>query len=109
MAQLADRVRQVERLKAKIARTDRFPKKENVAYVDTCDSDPEFDWGSNIVEDNEINLPELKDGLPYACKLLRPSNGKNPEEPKNDKYPPKRYTFDVSKCDEIFDLLLLMA
>jgi hypothetical protein len=38
--------------------------------------------------------------------LLRPSNGKNPEEPKNDKYPPKTYTFDVSKCEEIFDLLV---
>jgi len=33
-------------------------------------------------------------------------NGKNPEEPKNDKYPPKTYTFDVSKCEEIFDLLV---
>jgi len=37
-------------------------------------------------------LAELKDGPPYARKLLRPSNGKNPEEPKNDKYPPKTYT-----------------
>ena len=35
-----------------------------------------------------------------------PSNGKNPEEPNNDKYPPKTYTFDVSKCDEIFELLV---
>jgi len=31
---------------------------------------------------------------------------KKPEEPKNDKYPPKTYTFDVSKCEEIFDLLV---
>jgi len=77
MAQLADRVRQVERLKAEKARTNSFPKKEK--------------------------NPEEP---PYACKLLRPSNGKNPEEPKNDKYPPKTYTFDVSKCDEIFDLLV---
>jgi len=37
---------------------------------------------------------------------LRPSNGKNPEEPKNDKYLPKTYTFDVTKCEEIFDLLV---
>jgi len=37
---------------------------------------------------------------------LRPSNGKNPEEPKNDIYPPKTYTFDVTKCEEIFDLLV---
>ncbi|KEH41558.1 hypothetical protein MTR_1g052285 [Medicago truncatula] len=97
---------QVERLKAEKARRNRFPKKEKVAYVDTGDSDPEFDWGSDTVEDNEINLAELKDGPPYTCKLLRPSNGKNHEEPKNDKYPPKTYTFDVSKCEEIFDLLV---
>jgi len=106
MAQLADRVWQVERLKAEKARTNRFPKKEKIAYVDTGDSDPEFDWGLDTVEDNEINLVELKDGRPYACKLLRPSNEKNPEEPKNEKYPPKTYTLDVSKCDEIFDLLV---
>lgn len=106
MAQLADRVRQVEMLKAEKARKNRFPKREKVAYVDTGDSDPKFYWGSDTVEDNEINLAELKDGPPYACKLLRPSNGKNPEEPKNDKYPPKTYTFDVSKCEEIFYLLV---
>jgi len=103
---LEDRVRQVERLKAKKARTNRFPKREKVAYIDAGDSDPEFDWGSDFVEDNEINLAELKDGPPYTYKLLRPSNGKNPEEPKKDKYPPKTYTFDVSKCEEIFDLLV---
>jgi hypothetical protein len=82
---LADRVRQVERLKAEKAQTNKFPKREKVAYVDVGDSDPKFDWGSDIVEDNEINLAELKDGPPYTCKLLRPSNGKNPEEHKNDK------------------------
>jgi hypothetical protein len=77
MTQLANRVRQVERLKAEKARTNKFPKRKKVAYVDAGDSE-----------------------------LLRPSNGKNPEEPKNDKYPPKTYTFDVSKCEEIFDLLV---
>jgi len=106
MAQLENRVPQVKRLKAEKARTNRFPKRDKVAYVDARDSNPDFDWGSDTVEDNEINLAELKDGPPYTCKLLRPSNGKNPEEPKNDKYPPKTYTFDVSKCEEIFDLLV---
>jgi len=38
--------------------------------------------------------------------VLKPSNGKNPEEPKNDKYASKTYTFDVTKCDEIFDLFV---
>jgi len=31
---------------------------------------------------------------------------KNPEEPKNDIYASKTYTSDVTKCDEIFDLLV---
>ena len=95
MAQLEDRFHQVERLKARKARTTRHIKKEKIAYIDTYDSDPEFDWGT--------------DGPPYVCKLVRPSNGKNPEEPKNDKYPPKTYTFDVTKCEEIFDLLVVDA
>jgi len=43
MAQLADRVRQVERLKAEKARTNRFLKKEKVAYIDAGDDDPDFD------------------------------------------------------------------
>ena len=38
--------------------------------------------------------------------MLRPSDGRNPIEKQNDKYTPKIYTFDVTKCDEIFDLLV---
>jgi hypothetical protein len=37
---------------------------------------------------------------------LRPSVGRNPVETQNDKYTPKTYTFDVTKCDEIFDFLV---
>jgi len=70
--QLADRVRQVERLKAEKARTTRHIKKEKIAYIDTYDTDLKFDWGSDVVKDNEINLAELKDGPPYVCILLRP-------------------------------------
>ena len=40
MTQLVDRVQQVERLKAEKARTNKFSKKEKVAYVDTNDNDP---------------------------------------------------------------------
>ena len=38
--------------------------------------------------------------------MLRPSDGRNPVETQNDKYTPKTYMFDVTKCDEIFDLLV---
>jgi len=71
IAQLVDRVRQVERLKAEKARTIRHVKKEKISYIDTYDSDPEFDWGSDVVEENEINLEKLKDGPPYVCKIVK--------------------------------------
>lgn len=36
-----------------------------------------------------------------------PSNGKNSVEPeKSDKFPNKTYSFDVTKCDKIFELLV---
>ncbi|WJX34134.1 hypothetical protein P8452_22273 [Trifolium repens] len=104
MAQLADRVRQVERLKAEKDRNSKYHKKEKVAYVETHDSDQEYDISYEDIEQGEIDLAELKTGPPYTCKLLKPSNGKNPVEQKNDKYVSKTYTFGITKCDEIFDL-----
>lgn len=58
------------------------------------------------VEKNEVNVAELKPGPPYTCKLLKPSNGKNPIKPKNKKFIARTYTFDIIKCDKIFDLLV---
>ena len=51
-------------------------------------------------------MGEFKVGPPYACKLIRPSKGKTVKEPKNDASSTKTYTFDVSKYDEIFDVLI---
>ncbi|WJX20372.1 hypothetical protein P8452_09935 [Trifolium repens] len=106
MAQLADRVRQVERLRAEKVRNSKFHKKEKVAYIETCESENEFDDGQDYMENNEVNIAELKPGPPYTCKMLKPSNGNNPVEPKNDRFVSKTYTFDITKCDEIFDLLV---
>lgn len=65
----------------------------------------EFEYSH--VEEPEVDVAELKPDPPYVCKLLTPANRKNPTEPKeNDKFPKKTYTFDVTKCDEIFDLLV---
>jgi len=102
MTQLADRVRHVERPKAG---THKF-KREKVAYVDTNESDQEFNIAYEDVKDGEINFAELKPGTPYTCKVLRPSDGRNLVKTQNDRYTPKTYTFDVTKCDEIFDLLI---
>ncbi|XP_050897703.1 uncharacterized protein LOC127104564 [Lathyrus oleraceus] len=104
MTQLADRVRQLERLKEENARAN---KGKRVAYVDFRNDDEGSCHGLLDFDDNDIDLAELTQGPPYACKVLAPSNGKNPVEPeKSDKFPKKTYTFDVTKCDEIFDLLV---
>lgn len=50
-------------------------------------------------------MVELKRGPPYTFKLLKPSNGKNPLEPKNEKFVARTYIFGVTKCDKIFYLL----
>lgn len=39
--------------------------------------------------------------------MVKPSDGKNHVEPiKNEKFFTKTYTFEVTKCDKIFDLLV---
>ncbi|CAJ2657404.1 unnamed protein product [Trifolium pratense] len=108
MSQLADRVRQIERLKAEKARNSKFQKKKEIGFVDSYDNEIDYEISDEYLEfdDSDINVAELKPGPPYTCKLLRPSNGKNPVEPKNDKFVTKTYTFDITKCDEIFDLLV---
>ncbi|KAK2388635.1 hypothetical protein QL285_062295 [Trifolium repens] len=108
MSQLADRVRQIEKLKAEKARNSKFQKKKDVAFLDSFDNEFGYETEDEYVDidDSDINVAELKPGPPYTCKLLRPSNGKNPVEPKNEKYATKTYTFDITKCDVIFDLLV---
>ncbi|WJX41679.1 hypothetical protein P8452_28998 [Trifolium repens] len=58
MAQLADRVRQVERLRAEKARNSKFHKKEKVAYIETYGSENEFDDDQEYMENNEGSGPE---------------------------------------------------
>lgn len=53
MAQLARRVREVEHLKAKKARSNKYYKKEKVAYVEVGENDQESDIGCEYVEENE--------------------------------------------------------
>src|SRR4051812_2388097 len=103
MAQLADRVRQVEMLKAEKARASKYHKKEKIAYVTTSEFDSNRD---DEYEEGEVNVAELKPGPPYICKLLKPSKDKNLVESKNEKFSSKTYSFDITKCDEIFDLLV---
>jgi hypothetical protein len=58
------------------------------------------------LETKEIDIAELRPGPPYTCKSLGPLEGNNLVESSNERYIPKTYTFDVTKCDEIYDLLV---
>ena len=107
MAQLADRVRQVEWLRAEKAITQKYHKREKVAYIGLDERNQEFDITFGDVETKEVDIAELRPGPPYTCKSLRPSNGNNHVEPRIERYVPKTYTFDVTKCHEIYDLLVV--
>jgi hypothetical protein len=107
MAQLANRVRHVERLRAEKARTQKNHKREKVAYVESNKSDQEFDIAFGDVERREVDIAELRPGPPYTCKSLMSSDGKNPVKSSNEIYVPKIYMFDVTKFDEIYDLLVV--
>ncbi|XP_050876160.1 uncharacterized protein LOC127079836 [Lathyrus oleraceus] len=104
MSQLADRVRHLERLRLEKVRHNKS-KKEKVAFIEYDATDPihEADYASST--ELEIDVAELKSGSAYECHSLLPAQGKNPVE-NNPKFPAKTYTFDVSKCEEIFDLLV---
>lgn len=107
ISQLVDRVRQVEHLKAEKARATNNNRRERVAYVDIDEDDQETSSYPLGFDEREIDLAELKQGSPYSYKVLAPSNGKNVVElEKNDKLPKKTYTFDVTKCDKFFELLV---
>ena len=102
MAQLADRVRQVENLYAEKMSNKKMYKPHKIAYVDISKS-----LESNVEEsEEEVNVVELKPGPPYVCKSLYPSNGGKDNVAKNEMWSQKNYGFDISKADLIFDVLL---
>lgn len=75
-------------------------------YVKIDEIDSFTDTDSECFEENGFNMEKFKSGPPYVGKLLKPSNGKKPVEPKNEKFMTKTYTFDVTKCDETIDLIV---
>jgi hypothetical protein len=66
-----------------IANKDK--EKHHINFMDEEADDEEADWVEN---------PKDK---PISCSFLKPNGGRREE---------MRYTFDVSKCDRLFDLLL---
>lgn len=97
----------VERLRAEKARACKNNRRERVAYVKLDEDDQEKYSDPLSFDGSKVDLAKLKQGSSYSCKVCAPSNGKNSVEPeKGDKSPKKKYTFDVAKCDEIFDLVV---
>lgn len=89
-------------MKVEKARSNKFHRKEKVDYIGR--EDYSFDMSDECVNEGEINVVELTPGPPYKCKFLKSSNGKNLVElVKNDNFVTKTYTFNIAKCDEIFD------
>jgi hypothetical protein len=62
MAKLADRLRHVERLRAEKARTQKYHKREKVAYIESTESNQEFDIDFGDVETKEVDIAELRQG-----------------------------------------------
>ncbi|XP_050883622.1 uncharacterized protein LOC127086850 [Lathyrus oleraceus] len=83
MAQLADKVRKVERLKIKKSRVNKG-NKERVAFVNMEANGFTSNIEYNHVKEIEVDVAELKPGPLYVCKLLTPANGKNPSEPEKN-------------------------
>src|ERR1051325_11359924 len=102
MSQLADRVRHLERLRVeKVRHTKAKVKKEKVRHTE-----PIYEADYISPTEAEIDLAEMKPGPAYECKSLFRSNGKTLSVESTSKFPAKTYTFDVSKCEEIFDALV---
>jgi len=60
MAQLPDRVRHVERLKAEKAKTQKYHKREKVSYIGSDKSNHEFEITFGDVETKEVDIDELR-------------------------------------------------
>jgi hypothetical protein len=59
------------------------------------DDEVEDEEGNEICVAGWVEKPG--DGKPISCSFLKPNGGRRDE---------MKYTFDVSKCDRLFDLLL---
>ena len=97
MAQLADRVRQIEQLqseKDKIRKSNRRDKRVYVGMIS------EEMYTSE--EENEVDVAELKPGPPYMCQSLKPVVLK--DKIKNETKP--FFGFDITKVEQIFDVLV---
>ncbi|RYR24864.1 hypothetical protein Ahy_B02g058418 [Arachis hypogaea] len=57
------------------------------------------------LEEEAVDLAELKKGSPYVCSLLRKISSSDKLSDLKHKSG-KKYSFDILKSDQIFDVLL---
>ena len=97
LSQLADKVRQIEQLRREKERLRRKNsiRKEKVTYADTV----EVEEDESDPENSEVHVAELKFGPPYTCTSLKLVKGKEKATGS------KSYSFDITKAEQIFDVL----
>lgn len=71
----------MELLKAEKARSSKYHKKDKVSYVEVNEIENLSDIDSDLFDESEVNVAEMKPESPYVCKLLKPSNEKNHVKP----------------------------
>jgi hypothetical protein len=80
------------------AKSSRFRdianKDKEKHHVNFADEEADDEEGNEICVAEWVENPGNK---PISCSFLKPNRGRREE---------MRYTFDVSKCDRLFDLLL---
>ena len=99
LAQLAEKVRQIEQLKVekdKIERTRlrKSFRKEQVHFVEIESDKEEEDFDPNGINLAEVRVAELQIDPPYICASLKPAKGKERANTSN-----KSYSFDITKAD----------
>ena len=100
---VAERVRRIKQIKYEKERHKRFDKsrKKKIAYLeaykDNYNSINYQDLDVNQKED-EICVAELKPEPPYTCQMLKLDE--------KQKFSNLKYSFDITKADKIFDVLL---
>ena len=90
----AKRLRQIEQLRVEKEIIRKGIWKEQVAYLDNIELEEEDG-------DQEALVFELQSGPPYVCLSLRPAKGK--EKTSSNA---KSYSFNITKAEQIFDILL---
>ena len=103
MTQLAERVRRIEQIKYEKERHKRFDKggREKFAYLKAYkDNDNSINYQHLDVnqEEDEICMAELQPRPPYTCQMLKLDE--------KQKFSNLKYSFDITKADKIFDVLL---